>query len=380
MPHDKSPPNHDQLDEDNEIQGVTLIPEDSRAYLNQRQLIDYRDFREQWIKWLLTLGKDPEKGKGYAQATARRRACDTDVFYRWCWQNQTDGYTLDIEHDHADAYSQHLALEDYSDTHRANIQKSLKCLFRYRTDTDEWEPQISFSGNSSQRRPKDYLTREERQKIREASLEWGTVPSRSHLSADQREQWDNVLATRLRKPADEITREDYRKANGFKIPSLVNTGLDAGLRPAEIGEARVSWVDLDNAVLRIPSEEAVKHRDNWVVPIRERTARYLEKWLNERRLYDRYADTDRVWLTREGEPYGSRSLKYVLRKLCDEAGIDYSDRQMTWYSVRHSTGTMMSQEKGLEAAAEQLRHSSTTTTRKYDQAPVEERREALENI
>jgi site-specific recombinase XerD len=378
MSNAKEPPDHDAVAPENELNGITLVPEQSRQYCNQRQLVDYRQHRETFIKWLLTLGKDPDHGEGYAHATARRRACDCDVFYRWLWTDRNGSYTLAVDHADADAYCQELALGDHSDSHRANIQKSLKTLFRWRDDTDEWEPQLSFGGNSSARRPKDYLSPEERQRIREAALEYGTVPSPYTLDGEQKERWKNYLAMRLRKPAEKITTRDFERVNGFKIPSLVCTGLDAGLRPAEIGRAKVSWIDVDNAVLRIPAEDAAKHRDNWTVPIREQTARYLDRWLDERALYDRYADTDHLWLTREDNPYSSRSLKHLLRRLCDEAGIDYRHRQMTWYTVRHSVGQIMTAEAGLEAAAEQLRHSSTATTRKYTHPSVEERRDALE--
>jgi integrase len=260
------------------------------------------------------------------------------------------------------------------------MQKSLKCLFRWRDDTDEWEPEITFSGNSSQRKPRDYLTRDERKQIREASLEYGSVPSFYSLDSEERERWKNYVAMRLRKPSENVTTTDFKRVNGFKIPSLISVGLDGGFRPAEIGRARTSWVDTANALLRIPTEDAVKHRDNWVVPIQQRTARFLDQWLDEREMYDRYEGTDRLWLTREGEPYSSRSLKYILRRLCDESGIDYENRQMTWYAVRHSVGSYMAREEGLEAAAAQLRHSSLTTTRKYDQAPVDDRRDALDNM
>lgn len=377
--NNKTPPDHDTVDESNEIEGITLVPEESRRFCNQRQQIDYREHREPFIRWMLNLGKNPETAKGYAHATVRRRACDTDVFYRWVWKERYGGYTLGLDHDDADAYCRELALQDTSDAHRANVQKSLKCLFRWRDDTDSWEPEITFSGNSSQRRPRDYLTREERKQIREASLEYGSVPSFYTLTPNERERWKNYIAMRLRKPADDVTTTDFKRVNGFKIPSLVCVGLDGGLRPAEIGRARTSWVDTDNALLRIPTEDAVKHRDNWDVPIHTRTARFLDQWMDGREMYERYNGSDRLWLTREGQPYSSRSLKYILRRLCDEAGIDYENRTMTWYAVRHSTGTV-AREEGLEAAAAQLRHSSLTTTRKYDQAPIDDRRDALDRM
>jgi hypothetical protein len=40
----------------------------------------------------------------------------------------------------------------------------------------------------------------------------------------------------------------------------------------------------------------------------------------------------------------------------------------------------MTREEGLAAAQAQLRHKSEKTTMKYDQAPVEDRRSALDNM
>ena len=51
---------------------------------------------------------------------------------------------------------------------------------------------------------------------------------------------------------------------------------------------------------------------------------------------------------------------------------------MSWYAIRHSVGTYMTREEDLAAARAQLRHRSVQTTMKYDAAPVEDRRDALD--
>jgi len=68
----------------------------------------------------------------------------------------------------------------------------------------------------------------------------------------------------------------------MEIPSLTWTSLDAGLRPAEVERARVQWVDAENNVLRIPTEDSVKNFDYWRVSIRNDTAEALSKWIEER--------------------------------------------------------------------------------------------------
>ena len=177
-----------------------------------------------------------------------------------------------------------------------------------------------------------------------------------------------------------MTKQDWERANGWKIPSLVWTSLDAGLRPIEVGRATVNWVDTENAVLRIPKDESTKNRENWIVGVTDRTATALKRWLKERELHDPYPTTDTLWLTREGNPYTSQSLIYVLKRLCGIAGIATENRKMSWYAIRHSVGTYMTREEDLAAAQAQLRHKSPETTMRYDQTPVEDRRDALDRM
>lgn len=53
---------------------------------------------------------------------------------------------------------------------------------------------------------------------------------------------------------------------------------------------------------------------------------------------------------------------------------------MSWYTIRHSVGTYMTREEDLAATAAQMRHKSILSTMQYDQAPVEDRRKALERM
>lgn len=112
----------------------------------------------------------------------------------------------------------------------------------------------------------------------------------------------------------------------------------------------------------------------------ERTSKALDRWIAEREQYELYADTKALWLTREGNPYGPNSLRRLLHRLCDLAEIDTGSRQMSWYTIRNSLGTYMTREEDLAATQAQLRHKSIQTTTKYDAAPLEDRRDALDRI
>lgn len=356
---------------------ITIVPEPTQERLNDKQHVDYRNHRERWIKWLLNLGKNPEKAEGYSYDVARRRAHDSDVFYRYVWTEHTEGYTTNVRPEHADAYMRELAYGDHSESHKSNVQKSLMSLFRWRDD--DWDPDITFSGGS-QTAPRDYLTREERTKLREAVLQYDSIPAYSAMTPAERDRWREYLAYQLEKPVSEVSPDDFEAAEGYKYASIVCVSLDCGLRPVEVERATTGWVDTENAVLRIPKEDSSKNRDNWTVSLSHSTAELLANWLIERELYDRYEGTDALWLTRHGNPYGSSSLKGLLHRVADVAGIETENRSLTWYAIRHHVGTYLAREEDLAAAQAQLRHKTVRTTAKYDQAPIEDRREALDRI
>jgi hypothetical protein len=192
---------------------------------------------------LLAFGKNPRKAEGYARSTLKTRSHRMDQFYRWVWQNQTGGYTTNVTHKHADAWMRDLAMSDLSVAHKSNCRKAAMMLFKWRHHEhglDEWTPDYTFSSGSRTTAPRDYLTQDERTQIREAALERGSVPAYKNLSPEERDRWKAHLAQRLGKPKDEVVPADWEKANGWKIPSLVATSLDAGLR--QMRSSACSWV------------------------------------------------------------------------------------------------------------------------------------------
>jgi integrase len=331
---------------------------------------------------MLDEGKDPARGDGYAHSTATMRAYRLDKFYRDVW-NAERRYTEDITTAHADAWLEHIDEQEYTESYKAACSKALVTLFEWKAAESNtsmtWEPTKRFSSTRA-RQPRDFFTEDERNRLREAALEFGSVPNYYEVPASDRSAWTAYLAQRFGKPKSEVTIDDWQRANSWKVPSLLWVTLDAGLRPIEVERAQVSWVDTENAVLRIPKEKSAKNHENWQTSLQQRTVLAVEKWLHERTLRPEYEETDALWLTKHGNPYGSQALNPLLRKVCDVAGIDLTNRDLTWYSICHSVGTYMTEERGLKAAATQLRHKTIRSTIKYDQAPLEARREALERM
>jgi len=362
------------------IDDVITQPTDTTEQLTQREAVDYHEYRRQLAWWLLNFGKNPEKGEGYAEATVRTRGYLMDRFYQWVWK-QEETYTTWVSPDQADRWVDELIASDQRNSSKNNSLKAVQMLFKYQHHihgTDEWKPPFRFTEKSTQ--PRDYLTQEERRKIRDASLSYGCVPDHQSVSPGARDRWQAYLAQRFEKPKNEIKLADWERANSWKIPSLVWVSMDTGLRPVEVERSVLRWVDLDNGILRIPKEESAKNTENWTVALRDRTTTYLRKWLQERATDELYDESKAIWLTREGNPYQSQSLRYLLHSLSDIAGIEYENRQMSWYTIRHSVGTYMTREEDLAATAAQMRHKSITSTMIYDQAPIEDRRDALERM
>lgn len=361
---------------------VPLVIKPDREYLNARQLDDYKQYRQNILEWLYTEGKNPDRKEGYSHTVTRNMAYRLSKISRWLWERE-GRYTTNISHDHADAYIRELAEKDWKNSNKSQYVKALKRLFKWKQhkrNSDQWEPEITFYASSEEYQPQDFFTLKERKRLREVSLEYGSVPAYSNLSPAERNRWKAHLAQRFEKPKDEVEPDDWKKANSWKIPSLVAVSLDTGLRPIEVERATVSWVDTDNAVLRIPKDESSKNRENWIVSIRDQTARALAKWIDERKNYPKYDGTDTLWLTRRENPYQSESLNYILKRLCEEANIDTANRSLSWYSIRHSTGTYLTHFEDLGATKAQLRHKSERTSIKYDNAPLEERRDALDKM
>lgn len=225
-------------------QDIKTITQPTLDLLSEREETDYREFKEALNRWLDRLGKDPQYNKGYAKETVRQTSSRIDRFYRWIWA--TEGYTTTATEDDADGYMKHLVMHDkeYSNNYLANEQKAIKRLFKWmnheRGKSIEWASSLSFSSSQTMNH-RDFLTIEERKGIREAALQYGSVPAYNGLSSDERDEWRAHLAQRFDKPKYEVSKDDWDRANGWKIPSLVWTSLDTGLRPVEVERATTEW-------------------------------------------------------------------------------------------------------------------------------------------
>jgi integrase len=360
----------------------------SKEYLNYREAITYNDYRRSFITWLETQGKEPDKETGYHDSTVTNYAHRQDKFYRWVWDRS--GYTLQITHGHADDYMNQFAKDklrkdngdSYSGNHKRKTANAIESLFSWRAHEhggERWSPEVSFSEKTLNKA--DAFTRTERQQLREVALEYGSIPKYNDLSPEERDRWKAYLAQKLGKPKQEVSPDDWRQVNrSWKIPSLVLVALDGGFRPVGIHRADTSWFRPKKGVLAVPTEDVVKDGEQPEVALTDQTVSTLNRWLTERQNYPEYDDTDALWLNRKGNRYNSDTLNYLLDNLCEEAGISRTNRNISWYSIRHSVGTYLVSEGNLSEAQAQLRHKNPETTMRYASPPPEERRDSLNKI
>ncbi len=365
------------------------LSSDLWEHLNQRQSLLLQSKFENFYEWMISRGKEPEEEEGLAVKTADNYLNRVDQCFRIGWRLRGE-ITLSLSQEMADDICQGLKRdkivisngEPYSESSKKKFSLSLGKWFDWaadQRDAENWQSPYSFNEVAS--RPADYFTRQERRLLREEALQFDTLPAYSDCSPKQRSRIKQHLSQKLGKPKSELTVEDWKQQNrSWEKPSLIWTSLDAALRPVEVSRAAVQWVRPDKATLIIPKQDACKNRENWEVALKTETAEIVGRWLKEREHLEKYQDRNELWLTRESNPWSSSSLNNLLRRLCDEASIDRTNRRITWYSIRHSVGQHMTEMGGIDEAKAQLRHKSIESTLRYTDPTAETRRSTLDKM
>lgn len=48
---------------------IVIVPRDNQEMLSEKQQVDYHDYREKFLNWLLHFGKNPDRANGYSPST-----------------------------------------------------------------------------------------------------------------------------------------------------------------------------------------------------------------------------------------------------------------------------------------------------------------------
>lgn len=366
-----------------------LVTESMRDEFSYRQVTDLEVHYRGYHDWLRQRGKDPERNIGLAPSAVRYLLYRTQQFHHWVWET-TSEYTTCFTHAHADRYEQSLVTDEictqsgepYAEGSKRKLQEAIVKYFHWRACTDErnaWEPNVRFS--QSEHDPVDYFTLEERNQLYEATLTYDDLGRYNDLSPEERERRKRYLAQKMGKPKAEVTPADFETCRtSWKVPSLVSVSLDLGLRPIEVRRSCLEWYKPEKGVFQIPKKDATKSKRYWESALGSRSNQLLARWVDQRSTVPKYDNSQSLWLTREENPYQSDSLNYLLGNLLEEAGIGQSNRKLSWYSIRRSTGTYLAYFRSLAYAKEQLRHQSLQSTLVYVELPVEARRNALDQL
>lgn len=360
--------------------------------LNQKQAILFDEWLGGFSDWMLKHGNEtnPQSRKdGLAETTSTNYIDRIDGVYRDLW-DELGHFILYITPAHADAYVELLAEdairkddgEPLEESSKRKLTDALQKLFEWQTATrggERWEPKIEFS--QSEFASADEFRLDEWRRLRQVVLEYDTIPSYSDVTPEERDRWKAYLAQKVGTKKTDITPSDWEAHNqSWKIASLVWTSQDCGFRPVEIERAEREWFRPEKQTVFIPKDRAAKNRRYWEIALRPETARALIEWFKQRDTDPKYDGRSEVWLNQQANPYTSATLNYLLDNLCDAAGIKQANRKISWYSIRHSLGTQMTEKGNLAQTKAQLRHKSLESSLQYVHPSIDTRQTTLTEI
>ena len=345
--------------------------------------------RQEWYDWMREKGKSPLKHEPVAESNADNYYRRLDQLHRAAIEYLDPDDKTCLTPDQADELLLLLARDkiqkenggDYSSASKRKFSNALRKYFNWRYHEGpldfEWRPSVKFSdGNHTSAAEFSY---EEMGRLLEAAQSYHKLPSYYDTPPEERDRINGLVAQRLSKPKEDVVRKDWQRADqSSKISSLTSVGYDAGLLPVEVEEAEVSWYKPDQQILKIPPEKAAKEREKFEVALSDESCEWMSRWVRERRHLAKYDGSNKLWLNREGNPYQSGSLCNIVRKLCEEADIPTEDREVRWYSLRHTLGRHMKSDGSLAQVNDQLRHETfETTVSTYGDSAAEERQQTL---
>jgi len=347
---------------------------------------------EEYYEWLLEQGKNPVRNTPMSARGAANYHDRIDQLYRFTLEFDDLRNGRRLTYVQADELIRRLDNDEirkqsggeYASTSKRKFGDALQKYFTWLYETgvtaEPWEPKVVFVDGDHE--SADSLSYSERYELRQAALEYGSLPAYYETAPEERDRIDALVAQRLGKLKADITQRDWQQADtSAKVGSLIAVTIETGMIPIEIEHATLDWYDTGKRAFKIPAEYAAKERPTTELPLTDETADIFSDWVRERRHLEAYDDTNRIWLNQRGNPYTSGTLCYLLRQLCEEAGIDHENRKIVWYSLRHNLGQTFEDTADISATKDQLRHQYLETTKGiYGETATEKRRQTLEEI
>ncbi len=181
------------------------------------------------------------------------------------------------------------------------------------------------------------------------------------LSAVGRDKITDFLASLFDPPKGGQPMLPATKFARIRTSTMVELQLETGMRPGELCSMTVEAIDRKGPsgiwVYR-PDEHKTEHRGKTrVIALFETEQHLLRRWLKLAKI-------------RSGPVFGVRvdSYRTTIRRALKRAGLD----PWTPQQVRHTTGTEIRRDVGIDAAQVLLGHSSVRTTEIYAEVKLDE--------
>ncbi|NHX38730.1 MULTISPECIES: site-specific integrase [Haloarcula] len=334
---------------------------------------DYERFKIDLLRWLLNEGKDTYRREGFAESTVKTTHYKVEEAYRWLWETEGE-FTKEITpHQATELLDQLMRNSPHPDSYVHTFEKCIRRLFKFfreqkNREVEEWEHDIPIEpsrGSDDKEHTKDRFYPEEMNRLYEVSLDEYSIKSYWAAEPEERAELKRFIAQQQGVKLGEVDEEHFKEASSWKYPSIIAVSADLGLRPIEVGKMKVDWLNLPQNTINVPASESTKNKESWACEISSKSRNALENWMQERQSYEQYDNSPYLWLTKYGNQYKSRSLNKVLNTLMERANLDEGNRTLSYYSFRHGAASIWTEKEGIAKAAEQVRHSNLSTTKKY---------------
>ena len=159
---------------------------------------------------------------------------------------------------------------------------------------------------------------------------------------------------------DKLLNLNPTNALEYRNSAMLETLYACGLRVSELTDLKLNNIDFNECIIRVMGKGS-KER---IVPMNDMAINSLKTYINEyRNFLLRGKDSDYVFINNLGGHITRQGFFKILKKVCDENGIDKS---VSPHTLRHSFAThLLNNGADLRVIQELLGHSNLTTTQIY---------------
>ena len=163
-----------------------------------------------------------------------------------------------------------------------------------------------------------------------------------------------------------LAQPDIRDPLGLRDRALMETLYSTGMRRLELANLKLYDLDTERGTVTIRQGKGRKDR---VIPIGDRAAAWLEKYVREARpQLVTEPDDGTVFLSNAGEPFCLDHLSDLVREHVDAAGIG---KRGACHMFRHSMATLMLENGAdIRYIQQMLGHADLKTTQIYTQVSI----------